>query len=437
MNKMKRIILSAIILMSMLSSCYDDFRLDHDFTGVAFGTANGGSNVVGVLHRSVVKDEGLKLDVGINLTGVLENRKERWADFEIDPSLLQEERIAALGYKLMPQSYYTLSGNRFIIPSGSHLGKITVTLDSAKFVNDPDAVKHVYAIPFRMVSTSEDSINANLSTKIVVIKYINHYEGFYDQTGKADYFDYNGAAAGSQQFTNVLTVNTIMLDTVYADGMMNMTGVNYRMKMVVNSDNSVFIKELLNPAIGLLSRYEAVYTEALTWTSFDAAGKQLKTGTTTVNNTFTTVENDKVLVNNKMKSWTATSKTKKTTYSYNLKVNANNTLEFLDYVADSLGTKLEPVGTNSYNPATRAFQLNYKIVFPNGAYELISATYSWKNKNRDKQFITATGENKYDPETSTFTLNYKMQSFFGDYYNISTKLVWRNRIRDGINEWRR
>lgn len=434
---MKKIILASIILATFLTSCYDEFRLDYEYTGVAFSTADGGSNVDGVLHRSVVKDEGLKLDVGINLTGVLDNQEERWADFEIDPTLLEDPAIAALGYELMPQDYYTLSGNQFLIHPGTHLGRVTVTLDSAKFVNDPKAVSHIYAIPFRMTGTSEDTINAGLSTKVVVIKYINHYEGYYDQTGKADYIDYTGSAAGSPEFTNVLTVNTIMLDTVYADGMMNMTGINYRMTLHVNSDNSVTIKELPNSAVGLLSRYEAVYTETLTWTSFDASGKQLKTGTGTANNTFQTIESDKVLVNNKMKSWTASAKTKKTTYNFDLKVNGDNSLEFSNYQADSLGTTLEPAGTNSYNPATRSFQLNYKIVFSTGAYELVSASYAWKNKNRDKQTVVPTGTNTYDPATSTFTLNYRMTSFFGDYYNVSTKMVWRNRIRDGVNEWRR
>ncbi|MFB6318167.1 BT_3987 domain-containing protein [Saccharicrinis sp. FJH54] len=231
------ILLLAIILMT---GCYDDFRVDNTFTGVAFSSADGGSNVAGVLHRTVVKDEGLKLDMGINLTGVLDNQKERWAQFEIDPAILNEDAFSGLGYELMPSDYYTLSNtNRFVIPAGSYLGKVTITLDSARFISDPKAVNHIYAIPFRLTDTSEDSINANLSTKILVIKYINHYEGSYDQEGTIISYDASGAVIDSVEVSNVIAMTTVREDTVVTDGMLNSTGAAYQMLIHVNPDKSV------------------------------------------------------------------------------------------------------------------------------------------------------------------------------------------------------
>jgi len=300
-------LLIIVCLACVLTSCYDEFRVDNPTTSVAFSTADGGSGTVGVLHRTVVKDEGLKLDVGINLTGVLDNQQERWADFVIDPTLLDNAAIKKLGYELMPASYYTLSNpSRFIIKAGSILGKTTVVLDSAKIMADPKATKNIYAIPFRLTATSEDSILATLNTKIIVIKYINHYAGFYDQTSTVTSFSADGVQKSKANIKNVLTFTTLSLDTVVANGMVNMINttknIAYEMKLVVNSDKSVKIS----------------------------------------------------------------------------------------------------------NTAASAANV-----------------------------IVVTGSNTYEPKTSTFALNYKVVAADGSYQTASATLVWRNRIRDGINEWRR
>ncbi|MBN1925422.1 MAG: DUF1735 domain-containing protein [Prolixibacteraceae bacterium] len=231
-----------LIIAVVATSCYDDFRIDHTFSSIAFSRADGGSNVEGVLHRTVVKDEGLQLDMGLNLTGILENEEEHWVGFEIDPSLLEETGIKTLGYKLMPSDYYSFSnGSKFIIEAGSILGKVTVIIDSAKFLNDPLSLKHRYAIPFRLTDTSADSINSELDTKILVVKYINHFEGYYDQTGTVTSFDAGGSQTGTTSLENVITLTTTSLDTVVSDGMMNQIGSDFAMKIVVNSDNSVNI----------------------------------------------------------------------------------------------------------------------------------------------------------------------------------------------------
>ena len=72
---MKKILIFSIII-SVLTSCYDEFRLDNEFSAVAFSNATGGSNEQGVLWRTVVKDEGLKLNAGVYLAGILDNEKE-------------------------------------------------------------------------------------------------------------------------------------------------------------------------------------------------------------------------------------------------------------------------------------------------------------------------------------------------------------------------
>jgi len=291
-----------LIIVGLFSSCYDEFRFDHVFTSVAFSSADGGSNITGVMHRTVVKNEGLKMDIGINLTGVLENEEERWAEFTIDPTLMDAEKVKSAGYELLPSNYYSLSDTKFIIKAGEILGKVTLTLDSAKFVNDPKALKHIYAIPLRLTSTSEDSINSTLNTKVIVIKYINHYEGFYDQTGTLIEYDAKGVQTSTSALKNVLNFTTLSLDSVVSDGMFNMTGAAYTMKIFAKSDNTV-------------------------------------------------------------------------------------------YLGNTIGSA--------------------------------------------KNVVTPDGSNTYDPLTSTFTLNYKVTTDSGAYKKVSATLKWRNRLRDGINEWRR
>jgi hypothetical protein len=238
-----------LIIAGLFTGCYDAFRIDNPTSSVAFSTADGGSNIPGVLHRTVVKDEGLKLDVGINLGGILENQTDRWADFVIDPGLLDSDDLKSAGYKLMPSDYYTLSNpSRFEIKAGSILGKVTITLDSAKFVNNPKTIGYIFAIPFRLTDTSEDTINANLNTKVVVIKYINHYEGFYDQTGTLTEFDAKGLQTATSAIKNVIAFTTVALDTCLTDGILNQSGAAWQVKIAVNSDKSVSFSNIASSA---------------------------------------------------------------------------------------------------------------------------------------------------------------------------------------------
>src|SRR5690606_35736056 len=69
-----------ILLLTITFSCYDDYVLDYEFNGVYF------PNPVNV--RTVVVGEGLKIRVGAQLGGVLENNQNRNVNFIIDNSLV-------------------------------------------------------------------------------------------------------------------------------------------------------------------------------------------------------------------------------------------------------------------------------------------------------------------------------------------------------------
>ena len=74
---MKKILIF-LVLITAFTSCYDEFRLDNEYSSVAFSSADGGSNEIGVLWRTAVKGEGLNVNAGIYLAGILDNGKERW-----------------------------------------------------------------------------------------------------------------------------------------------------------------------------------------------------------------------------------------------------------------------------------------------------------------------------------------------------------------------
>ncbi len=240
---MKKIFIFLIVIF-LLIGCYDEYIFDNTHTTVGFANTMGGSGQPGVLHRTIVKGEGLKLDAGVYVAGLLKNNKERWAEYEIDPSIL-----AGTEYELMPENYYSLSNNnRFIIPAGELVGRVTIMLDSALFVNDINALDHHYAIPFRITRTSEDSIHSTFDTQILAIKYINYYEGYYYHKYTYTNFGPDGIETHLGTAENILIASTVMLDTVRFNGMMNVTGVGYMMDIHVDNDN-VFLKYFSNPQL--------------------------------------------------------------------------------------------------------------------------------------------------------------------------------------------
>lgn len=470
---MKKILIF-LVLISILTSCYDDFRLDNEFTSVAFSNAQGGSNEIGVLWRTVVKDEGLKLDAGIYLAGVLDNSKDRWANFVLDPSIL-----ADTDYTMLPSDYFTLSNtDQFKISAGETIGKVTVTLDSIKFLNDPLSLERNYAIPFKLIETSEDSILSTQNTQILVLKYINHYEGFYENKGEFETFDNGGEFLNSGSFDNVLDGRTFSSNGIETNGSINI-GKDYKMKLIVNADNTVSLEPSpnLEPVVlenvGLSSSVTSSYVAS--WNNENA----VKSGTDPASSAFT----DQIL------SWAnfgaPSGEGGENWIQYNFGSAFSISQSEIYWAADGGGVQIPNRSYLMYwDLDTEQWVILNNNTLVNGApvsvadYGVInigndSDTYNvttFDNIITDKirmyctsptftgvhewrvwgvpepigfesapiEMITSNGENTYDPLTSTFNLNYTINYKDKDYTsNVSAELVWRNRIRDGVNEWRR
>ena len=159
---MKKVIFSLVGMALVLSSCKNDSQElpDYIYQTISFDQQTP--------IRTVTLGEDGEYDTTLDnqhivqvcpvLGGVNTNKKDRWVEFEIDPSLVQGMSFSdGSEVKLLPQSYYTLSSDkRVTIKKGKVLGYLDVKLEDAFFA-DPEAVNTCYVLPVRL-TTASDSI---------------------------------------------------------------------------------------------------------------------------------------------------------------------------------------------------------------------------------------------------------------------------------------
>ncbi len=448
-----------LILLGLLTGCYDEFVVDYPYTTVAFSEATGGLTTWGELGLSVVKDEGLKLDVGVFIAGVLENKVDRTVDFVID-----EELLNGTGYELMPADYYSLSNtSKFTIPAGEFVGKLTVTLDSAKFLGDTLCAEYHYAIPIRLTSTSADSVNSTHNTKIVVVKYINHYEGYYDQAGSFVTYDENGLEINSGTIGNVLLGSTFLVDTVSFNGAVYSIGDDYQMKAVVKTDNTVYLEKVPVTSEPITVPYNLAYESVLS-TDYCSGWENIEGVRDDILPVDSHTRNGPIFGNwNSYDDWgylqyefpgpreISSAEIYWFTDFGGLQFPDETSIQYRDLVTgewvdvsnpDALGHDADVMNVTNFDPVT-TYAIRYNFISHAGsigvaefrAFGIPKTVYP---EQAIMESITSNGSNTYDPATSTYTLHYrvtyKAETFYTD---VTTVLVWRNRIRDGVNEWRR
>ncbi len=225
----KKTLLLAVLVLSMIGCGYDDFVLDYEYTAVYFPHA--------LIDRTVIVGEYMDIGVGVYLGGRVENYSEEWASFEIDNGILDTL------YVPLPEEYYSLEEPwRFIIPEGSFQGLTKVTIDPDLFCADSLALTPTYALGFRLLDTSVDSILSEMNTTIITFKYTNTYHGIYYHRGGA--VGYSGSTAVdtvTYPTDDVWELKTYSVDGVTAPEMANFSGGEFYMDLAVSSDNTVNI----------------------------------------------------------------------------------------------------------------------------------------------------------------------------------------------------
>lgn len=169
---MRNILFVCAGLMLILQSCYDEYKVDAEFTGTYFAMQSPLRTLV------IEEDKDLSFEVGVVLSGKYANNVTEFVDFEMPASFLDSTDL-----ELLPSSYYDISSTeQFVIESGTILGTVKITLKE-DFINDPLAHTVHYALPFRITNSTTDSIVAGMDSTIVAVRYHNKYYGAYWSKG--------------------------------------------------------------------------------------------------------------------------------------------------------------------------------------------------------------------------------------------------------------
>jgi hypothetical protein len=180
-------ILALLILSIALVSCYKDYINDFDYDAVYFAYPFD--------VRTMVVGEGMNVEVGVALSGVMKNTRDRDVTFSIEDTLIKPEILTAMkggatyiknsvssvtALLPLPTNYYTLSdNNKIVIKSGQHAGSIVLKADSISFLADAATINATYALPLYITAADADTILDPLRYSVIGIKYENMLFGNY------------------------------------------------------------------------------------------------------------------------------------------------------------------------------------------------------------------------------------------------------------------
>lgn len=249
-------ILAFLIFSVVMVSCYDDYVKDFDFNAVYF------SYQLDV--RTFVVGEGMKIEIGVALGGVIKNTKDRNVDFIIDNSLITPEILEAMkndGHSYIsnsvasvttlspiPVNYYSLSNSsRMTIQAGHHSGYIVMKADSAAFLSDASTLNAAYAIPLVITNADADKIIDTLNHTIIGLKYENMLFGTYLHGGLTLEKDAAGnvlSTSPSPYYTTIpqaesltWTLSTVAPNALAVKGYSNIASTKNEMILTLDGNN--------------------------------------------------------------------------------------------------------------------------------------------------------------------------------------------------------
>ena len=171
-----QIIVVVVVLSNFVSCSFDDVEDKYPYSTFAF--------VYQDFNFNVIVGEGLKLDVGIILAGIISNKENRIAYYEVDPSLLDEVSDKTL----LPANYYTAGHpNQIVVPKGDLSGYLPVKMDSLQFLADPRSLTGEFVLPIRLlISPSVDTLITEKSYIRISLSYLGKQFGNYYYSGEID-----------------------------------------------------------------------------------------------------------------------------------------------------------------------------------------------------------------------------------------------------------
>ena len=236
---MKKInILYCVLCVILMSSCYEDYTKDYNYSTAYFASQKP--------LRTVIADRDMQIRVGVAIGGKREVDMNDWAEFEIDPALL-----TGTGLEVLPKEYYTLSDNNLFRVSKNTLAVADVAITFTNtFYEDVACTETHYALPFRVKSSSLDKILEGQDYSIVAVKYISTYHGKYYIKGKVSELDASGGIVSTESYgktdlskNDTREVSTLAKNVLLRQGVgNNAIATNEKVKMTFQSDHKVKVE---------------------------------------------------------------------------------------------------------------------------------------------------------------------------------------------------
>ena len=181
--------LTVVVAILSYSCSFDDNEIVYTYTSVLFPYQD--------YNRNIMVGEGLSLNVGITLAGVINNNKDRVVQYIIDPSLITESDKS-----ILPASYYNCENtSQMVVPKNSLKGYMHVALDSTLFLGDEKSLTGEYILPIRLVSSPDvDSISPDLGFIRISISYYARQHGYYTYSGRV--VKTNGGSVTDADYSN-------------------------------------------------------------------------------------------------------------------------------------------------------------------------------------------------------------------------------------------
>lgn len=245
-----------LLSLLFLTSCYDDYVKDNDFSGIYFTYQHD--------VRSFIVGEDMDFQVGAVLGGVMENDSKRVINFQINDALVNDDALQSLKgskynyiidatkdvdqLKVMPKEWYSLSNDeQIVIEKGKHSGSITISSVDDKLLNDPDAYKAIYAIPFEIVPPVDaDSLIEGKEYSVVCVKYEAKLFGRYYHFGKwTKYNADNTQAEDTKVISYKEPMDNATITELTTNGPKSLwtstigNTLPYKLNIVLNDDNTL------------------------------------------------------------------------------------------------------------------------------------------------------------------------------------------------------
>jgi hypothetical protein len=246
-------ILGFLILSVALVSCYDEYIKDFDYSGVYFAYQ--------IDTRTMVVGEGMKIEVGVALAGVMENTIDRNVSFSINNALVTPAILTAMKggatyiknavtgvttLSPIPANYFTLSDNtKIVIKAGKHTGSVVFKADSVNFLADAATINAAYALPLYINSADADTILENKRSSVIGIKYENMLFGNYWHGGVTTVKDAGGTTIQTITYrtsiptpeNTIWTLKTVAPNILVTNGYSNVTTSKGEMRLTLDGTN--------------------------------------------------------------------------------------------------------------------------------------------------------------------------------------------------------